>query len=151
MKTYVLTISKTFPVKHKKAGQPTNYQYLIQQFTKRHTIRSNFDLWKKRIDEVNEGKACISLRQWEGKPYNSKQVELWQYWGKEIGYQMLEFSASGLNGMIMIDKGFPEQGSYHIEEIAKNDGLSEDDFRDWFKGYDLSKPMIIIHFTNFRY
>ena len=26
-----------------------------------------------------------------------------------------------------------------------------DDFKEWFKGYDLSKPMAIIHFTAFRY
>jgi hypothetical protein len=38
-----------------------------------------------------------------------------------------------------------------IKELAKNDGLSLDDFKAWFKGYDLSKPMSIIHFTTFRY
>jgi len=38
-----------------------------------------------------------------------------------------------------------------IRTLAKNDGLSLQDFKDWFKGYDFSKPMAIIHFTRFRY
>ena len=37
------------------------------------------------------------------------------------------------------------------ETLAKNDGLSDDDFREWFKKIDFSKPMAIIHFTDFRY
>ena len=35
--------------------------------------------------------------------------------------------------------------------IANNDGLSLDDWKEWFKGYDLSQSMAIIHFTKFRY
>ena len=37
------------------------------------------------------------------------------------------------------------------EQLAKNDGLSLEEFKEWFKGYDLSQPMAIIHFTRFRY
>ena len=37
------------------------------------------------------------------------------------------------------------------ETISKNDGLLLDDFKAWFKGYDLSEPMAIIQFTKFRY
>jgi hypothetical protein len=37
------------------------------------------------------------------------------------------------------------------KDIATNDGLSEDDFKAWFEGYDLSKPKAVIQFTNFRY
>lgn len=35
--------------------------------------------------------------------------------------------------------------------VAKNDGLSLDDWRSWFKDYDISKPLAIIHFTSFIY
>ncbi len=35
--------------------------------------------------------------------------------------------------------------------LARNDGLSLEDWEAWFKDYDLSKPMAIIHFTPFRY
>jgi hypothetical protein len=37
------------------------------------------------------------------------------------------------------------------KDIALNDGLSFADFKAWFQDYDLSKPMAIIHFTDFRY
>jgi hypothetical protein len=36
------------------------------------------------------------------------------------------------------------------EDIAKNDGLSFEDFCEWFK-VRTSSPMAIIHFTDFRY
>ena len=35
--------------------------------------------------------------------------------------------------------------------LAKNDGLSFNDWFYWFEKYDLSKPLAIIHFTKFRY
>ena len=35
--------------------------------------------------------------------------------------------------------------------VLSNDGLSFEDWEDWFRGYDLSKPLAIIHFTKFRY
>lgn len=37
------------------------------------------------------------------------------------------------------------------ELLAKNDGLSLEDWIEWFKSYDLSEPMAVIHFTSFRY
>jgi hypothetical protein len=51
----------------------------------------------------------------------------------------------------IIDLGENGTDSMEISELAKNDGLSENDFCEWFRKYDLSKPMAIIHFTNFRY
>jgi hypothetical protein len=39
----------------------------------------------------------------------------------------------------------------YYNELSKNDGLSLPDFKAWFKNYDLSEPMAIIHFTKFRY
>ena len=38
-----------------------------------------------------------------------------------------------------------------MEQQKTNDGLSLDDWFSWFNDYNLSKPMAIIHFTNFRY
>ena len=38
-----------------------------------------------------------------------------------------------------------------LNELAKNDGLTLPDFKEWFYKYDLSTPMAIIHFTKFRY
>lgn len=38
-----------------------------------------------------------------------------------------------------------------LTALAKNDGLSLEDFKAWFKNYDLSEPLAIIQFTKFRY
>lgn len=84
-----------------------------------------------------------------GKPYNSPSVTIFQL-GKEdgVGVEKLTFIANDIN--------FPHVAEslnswLSIGIVAKNDGLSLEDFKEWFRGYDLSKPMAIIHFTDFRY
>ena len=76
MKTYVITVSKTFLSTHWKAGLPTRFDSKIKDGRKVHTIRGNYPLWAKRIAEVERGEACLSIRQWEDKPYRSKQIEI---------------------------------------------------------------------------
>ena len=158
MKTYVLLISQYFPATHPRKGEPTsfpakilkglgdNFYYL--QPMKIHTIRANYDLWKKRIDEINAGEAVLSLRYWTGKPYKSKQKDFATICKGGIGVQKLGFSSGKIHyPFIAADKA----SSLDVELIAHNDGLSLSDFEAWFKGYDLSKAMAIIHFTDFRY
>ena len=41
--------------------------------------------------------------------------------------------------------------SVNCWDVAHNDGLNFTDWRNWFKNYDHTKPMAIIHFTKFRY
>lgn len=162
MKTYVITLSRQFPKGHKHAGEPTNfyekfvkgrgdYSCIYRDFwestpPKLHTIRANYPLWAKRIAEVEKGDACLSIRQWTGKPYRSKQVEIARL-TKEDGVGIQE---------LMFDDTAPEycctnDGYIPCEDIARNDGLSREDWEDWFKSYDKSQPMAIIHFTKFRY
>ena len=38
-----------------------------------------------------------------------------------------------------------------VVDLAINDGLTLEDFKEWFKPYDLTEVMAVIHFTNFRY
>lgn len=159
-KTYVITLSRYFPVKHSKAGEPTQFRNAFnagQVFNrgsgglyvrpKLHTIRANYPLWEKRIKEVQEGNAVLSVRQWTGKPYRSKQVEIARLTAANgVGIQMLRFLGDNFNG------GYIRNGVYPSDKIlAKNDGLSLADWEAWFRGYDLSKPLAIIHFTKFRY
>ena len=151
---YRISIAVKFPATHPRKGERTFFPEMILPSVvlkrqKRHTIRGNYELWATRFEKINRGEAVIELYHWEGKPYNSKQV-VFLTLGKDdgIGLQKLEFSASGLFGMIKIDNDFPDTS---IASIAKNDGLSLDDFTAWFKGTDLSKSMVIIHFTDFRY
>lgn len=160
MKTYVITLSRYFPVKHSKAGEQTSFRDAFeagQVFNrgsectylrpKLHTIRANYLLWEKRIKEVQEGNAVLSVRQWLGKPYCSKQIEIARLTAANgVGIQMLRFLGDNFNG------GYIRNGVFPSDKIlAKNDGLSLADWEEWFRGYDLSKPLAIIHFTKFRY
>lgn len=145
MKTYVLTLSKVFPKPHKRAGEPTGFELLFKHFDKIHTIRANYPLWEQRISEIQAGGAVLSVRQWEGKPYRSKQIEIGMLTAKDgVGIQMLK----------MIDLFKPAIINGHKVELpvlAANDGLSFNDWYEWFKGYDLKKPLAIIHFSELRY
>lgn len=168
MKTYVITLSKRFPTGHNRAGDLTFFHEALSNALhnteatltvddaddtsikiyerKIHTIRANYPLWAKRIAEVERGEACLSIRQWTGKPYRSKQVEIARLTKEDgIGIQRLEFVSGKL--------GLPRIGIVYQRknEIALNDGLSFDDWESWFKNYDLTQPMAIIHFTQFRY
>lgn len=171
-------ISRVFPKTHPKAGMPTNFapkilsvcgadvpyqaagQNLILDtkayyadycFTqgfgpKRHTIRLNYELWKKRADKINAGEAVLSLRQWSGEPYKSKQVEFMQL--EKIGIQYCEVWSIPLSGGVVAKAVRVDDRITGIDSVAKNDGLSVDDFCKWFK-----KDMqgCVIHFTDFRY
>lgn len=153
MKTYVLMISRTFPATHPRRGSLTCFpeNIIFGQYLggyKKHTIRANYEFWKKRIDKVQESKAELSLRYWSGKPRQSKQVEFLRL-GKNdgVGIQKLIFKKPDFP-RIFKEKFFEYPA---FSQLSKNDGLSIQDFQEWFKPYDLSKPMAIIHFTPFRY
>lgn len=49
MKTYVLTLSKSFPRTHARAGEPTEFQEKFLSGEKTHSIQVHYQLWKKRI------------------------------------------------------------------------------------------------------
>lgn len=152
MTTYVLTVSEFFPKTHNKANLPTGFINSISNKSKKHTIRGNYEFWEKRFEKINAGKAVLSIRYWSGKPYNSKQIESFVF-DKEDGIGIERLI---LNPNCVVEGGMPyiQSTGYHPsikEKLAKNDGLSFEDFTKWFEKYDLSKPMAIIHFTNFRY
>lgn len=161
MKTYVLMLSQVFPADHPKAGIPTGFQHKLQAalngwsdhaFVKHHTIRANYPLWAKRFEQIERGEACLSIRQWSGKPYASKQVEIARLTKEDgIGLQKFEVSANyaGINNWqyFKID----DRGYMSINDIPNKDGLAREDWVNWFKNYDISKPMAIIQFTKFRY
>ena len=165
---YVLTLSQAFPAKHPRKGQPTRfvdrlnnarydtYLYCYDKSgaeTKRHTIRANYDLWRKRFDKIDKGEACLSIRIWTGKPYASPQREICCLTHKDgIGLQKLEFLKYDpvFTGGIWIS-GHTFKEEYILPKLANNDGLPLQDWEAWFKDYDKTKPLAIIHFTSFRY
>ena len=172
IKIYRMSISRVFPATHPRKGQDTDFKEKILSgldcpdcicelsktcenchragIFKIHTIRANYDYWKKRIDEVNAGNAILVLYEWKGKPYSKDGTrELFRF-DKDSGIdvQLLTFNPDGHQYLSSVGVG---DWLVKKETLAINDGLSEQDFRDWFKGYDLSEPMAIIHFTKFRY
>ncbi len=164
MITYYLTLSKYFPATHKRAGQPTGFRGKIfdgldpeRDDGKIHTIRANYEFWRKRFEKIAKGEACLSIRQWLGKPYakGSSQVELVRLTREDgIGLQKLQIVKERYKGaeiwLVYIDG--EQKGACHvIAELTRNDGLSFEDWKEWFKDYNLNNPMAIIHFTKFRY
>ena len=162
MNTYVIMLSHTFPAKHPRKGEQTNFEYQIlnavlgehnmsiglpQYGMKLHTIRSNYELWRKRFKQIEAGKACLSIRYWTGKPYHSKQTEICKLTRDDgIGLQVLNFYNGCLQQPI-ISSGM----TINAELLAKNDGLSFESWQDWFRKSDLLKPFAVIQFTKFRY
>ena len=180
MKTYVLTISKAFAKKHSNRIYPTYFKerFFLGQgwpdcvipqdlsgenisncnscvracfLVKLHTIRANYPLWEKRIKEIQTGNAVLSIRQWSGKPYRSKQVEIARLTAEDgVGIQKLSFDKDrdGVSSLKFFDIN---EKYIDWEILANNDGLSKEYWQEWIRGYDLSKPLAIIHFTKFRY
>lgn len=143
MKTYVLTLSKVFLKGHPKEGQPTNFKERYLAGEKIHTIRAG-EYWRKVVEEVNAGIALLSVREWSGKPYASKQTEIGTHY--HLGWQDFEVDHKA---RLLID-GKRITGAYTMEDIAKNDGLARIDFANWFS-YPNDFKGGIIHFTDFRY
>lgn len=150
-KTYVLMLAKNFPAKHPRPGNATGLREKFLSGEKRHTIRTNFPLWAKRIREVQQGEAVISVRQWEGRSYFSRQKTIGCLTAESgTGIQKLTFQLDrdgcASFKFLDIDGKYPE-----LTELAANDGLSADDWKEWFRGYDFSQPMAVIQFGKFRY
>ena len=146
MKTYVLTLSKSFPRTHARAGEPTEFREKFLKKEKIHTIRANYLLWVRRIIDIQAGNAVLSIRQWAGKPYRSKQVEIAMLTAENgIGIQRLDIfdfmRPAKVDSSKLVD----------LTDLANNDGLSFSDWYHWFRLADVIKPMVIIHFTRFRY
>lgn len=166
MKTYVIMLSKVFPATHSRKGDPTYFGLKVQAaqhplifdnvVPKVHTIRENYTLWRDRIAQVQAGKAELSLRQWSGVPYRSKTVEIMRLgWYNGVGIQKLNFGWHNGVQMPVIDGRYMYGVNGSKAELAMHDGLSLEDWQEWFKGHEKDtvhdNPLAIIHFTHFRY
>jgi hypothetical protein len=160
LKCYVIMIAKNFPATHPRAGELTYFSDLIDvgimsgtgiEKRKIHTIRKNYLLWKKRITEVQAGRAYLSLREWEGRPYHSRQVEIWKLTAADgVGVQELRFENVWDAECASIFEGNKRTVFTTYPALYENDGLLLIDFESWFK-IKGNAPYAIIHFTPFRY
>ena len=136
-------VSRVFPSYHKSKGELTRFEQKIRDKNKIHTIRANYEKWKRKIDQIRNGEAVLSIREWQGVPYHSKQNYLF-YYNQEDALEVSKLTKDE-NGYLINDTIRVSE-----EELAKNDGLTLDEFQEWFKIFP-SEPMAIIHFTGFRY
>ena len=178
MKTYVITLAKTFPAGHPLAGNLTYFresflreleceEHIIQYCPswhprKLHTIRPNVGLWTKRIKEIEAGEACLSVREWSGRPYHSKMVEIARLTaedgvGMEILMNDIDFEKYPWDKRIFycVRNLGSDTAIVMIQMLAGGDGLTDENWLHWFektlntKEQDLD--LAIIHFTPARY
>lgn len=148
-KKVVVTLCRVFPVTHSLARKPTEFEGKLKEHKKIHTIRYNKNgVWDKRYKDIASGKKYLSVREWTGRPYNSEQREFAQY--DKIGLQhiTMTYGVDDAVPQIWIDgKQIP------IEIVAKNDGLTVEQFVEWFFGESKSNVFegVVLHFTSFRY
>lgn len=120
-----------------------------------HTIRKNVPLWRKRIEEVRTGEACLSIREWTGKPYASKQEEIARLTKEDgVGLQIISAYPIVMEDKsigVLSDDGRTICSIRDIAILAGNDGLSLVNWLEWFKGCKADDNLAIIHFTKFRY
>ena len=68
-----------------------------------------------------------------------------------IGIQKLEFPFGTLDEAMIEDAEHVGMFGGIAQTLAINDGLSLEDWKAWFRGYDITKPLAVINFTKFRY
>lgn len=153
-KKIIIILSRVFPGPHSRRGQSTRFAEKLESGEKIHTIRRNYDQWKFNADKMEGGKYLLSIRQWSGKPYHSPQIEIAQR-HNPIGVQPVELYYHADNDTITAKIDGSEWLYADCYTLAKNDGLSVQDFKEWFFGHDPKEDKqfkgVIIHFTNFRY
>lgn len=149
MKTRILRLSKVFPAYHPRKGELTNFRHYVESEDKIHTIRETGQ-WYKIADEVNNSEAILNLRQWSDKPFCSPLDPPFAILDK-IGVQQINitrFDEDRWICLIDMNRLIP------IDVLAKNDGLSIEDFDAWFAPKFKKTQTwsgVIIHFTDFRY
>jgi hypothetical protein len=151
-KTVVLILSHHYPKTAIHAGKPTRFKQQLLEGRKIHTCRGRYDGWALNIDKVNDKGYVLSVREWDGKPYGRgvRQKVIREY--HKAGYQRFTMRydrATGELKCVIDGKRFTD-----IEALARNDGMTVEEFKDWFFGQGLNRSAysgIIIHFTDFRY
>lgn len=111
----------------------------FKDIEKSHTIRAGHR-WK-----VGD---WFSPRVWSGEPYNSKQIRI----APDIQIPKIwDFDISGSDGKFFIDQSpFTSRGIF-VNELAKNDGLTTEDFKAWFKHPKSFQGQIICWNENIEY
>ena len=134
----VLMFARTFPAGHYRHPEFTSFKSFIRAGIKFHTIRRNAK------DYFKDGEN-VSLRVWTGLPYRSKQLE---FLTACIRLEAIDIVCNSDMSLTCSVVG----GEVDPEELAKNDGLSLQDFTDWFfPDGPGTFSGDILHFTAMKY
>lgn len=150
-----IVVAKAFPTIHKRHGEPTHFASKLVNGEKLHTIRGNYDLWKVNADKMQTGNYVLSVRQWSGVPRRSKQREVYNT-DECIGVEEItvQYCVDTDTMTVIVEKHLLSQTE--VEQLAANDGMTLDDFKDWFFAkqrhrQDATFNGVIVHFTPLRY
>lgn len=137
----VLTVSRFFPAYHPRKGEPTYFVEKILRglYELRDTVKPmmDMDVWANCVPKRHtiresyrwrEGE-WVSLRVWSDKPYKSKQIEFAQIQLKQV----IPVTIFNVRGEMSLKISGEDKPSELIETVAKNDGLTLEDFKAWFK------------------
>ena len=103
-----IMVSRVYPAYHPKAGQPTGFRASILAGRKIHTLRNS-------AGNRNTG-DIVSLREWQDKPYRSKQIE---------------FARCEI--LVVQERLIGSVSDYFIKNVADLDGFADPkDFQYWF-------------------
>lgn len=159
----VVILTKRFFDGHPRAGEETHFADLVRDGKKIHTCRDNADYWCNKIERLKAAGGTLSIREWEGKPYRSRQITIADIPAEQVDVQrltvqrayvhILNSNAEPLVGYraTINDKLVP------MKELATNDGFDrERDFEDFIdplfdKYHSDTITLAVIYFNNYRY
>ena len=151
MKDVILLSSKFFP-SHFRAGEETGFRGKVLDGRKRHTCRRDYAYWKERITTLQEKNGTLCLREWTAiLPGSSRQEDIMEVPAGTYSVQPLLLKRDGFRFIAEVE-GHPVK----LEELARNDGLTPEEFTAWFiPAFDEAGKnelsFAVIQFTAFRY
>jgi hypothetical protein len=157
----VISLSKTYPAYHSKAGQltlfaekflcsfpPDKMEELIDKYKgtlnledlyshienpKRHTIRSGHRWKEGDMFSPRQWGTDVNPKSGRSGPYHSKQIILADDQKLHRVHEITILCESVSDKHILIDgKWACNWGSFNAKRLAENDGLSHDDLKEWF-------------------
>lgn len=138
----VITFSPFFPGYHPRKGEQTHFiEMVVKSFAQCGIPTGEFDEYRHFDEEFYE--TCepkghtvraghrfsagekFSPRVWAGRPYNSQQIII----APDVEIKSVWNFRTYTAGPIYLEGLTP----YDLDLLAKNDGLSKQDFLDWFR------------------
>lgn len=148
----VITFSRFFPAKHPRKSEETEFVWKIwkglfdepDDALYSHEVAGMWSAYREVYDSIKAKHHTIragnrwevgdffSPRVWSGLPYRSKQiefappVEIKKIWNVNIGGERFNKCVSVVHENSKYETLIP------LSDVAKNDGLTNDDFISWF-------------------